>query len=433
MPLDATVRGDPARGQKIKQKEGTCPKLAGEGGHAQGFCPQTEPLAARCFPSSVRTVRFANQPTDLYGPLRIRRRRDFEVEGTGFFEASDDVLMSPLAVVKDASLTSLRHAVGRYNRHVGTDQDPLTLLISEDHPESFDPELTVFLNTSLRVSPNTVRVVVERMTEQLLRREPVALLLRPLVSRCRGTLASVVPIETSRYDAIEVQIAIPTRGRTISDALEIGADVERLVDAAFATGPLRPATVGELLRTEHHDVLVGQPETEWLDVKDRPYHLDEQGSFMLARDIVSFANAGGGLIAIGLHTFKVRGQDIISKARPVPLGDLNIAKHHAVVRNWIYPRPSGVSFDLALTRRDPDYGIVIIEIPEQPEALKPFFVRRAQLAGRVRTEHLALPVRLGADTSHWELAELHSLIIAGRAALAQPPPPDTDAHGDERG
>jgi hypothetical protein len=380
----------------------------------------------------VRTIRFANQPPDLYGPLRIRRRRDFEVEGAGFFEARDDVLMAPRAVVEDASLTSLRHAVGRYNRYIGADEDPLTMLISEDHPHSFDPELTVFLNTSLRVSPTTVRVVIERMTKELLTREPVVRLLRPLVTRCRGTLASVMPIETSRYDAIQVEIAVPTHGRTVSDALDLGADVERLLEAAFATGPLRPAAVGELLRTGHQDVLVGQPETEWLDVKDRPYHLDEQGSFKLARDIVAFANASGGLIAIGLRTSKVRGQDIISKARPVPLGDLNIAKHHAVVRNWIYPRPTGVRFDLALTERD-DHGIVIIEIPEQPEALKPFFVRRAQVAGRVRTEHVALPVRLGADTSYWDLAELHSLITAGRAALAQPTPPDAEHHEDESG
>jgi hypothetical protein len=87
------------------------------------------------------------------------------------------------------------------------------------------------------------------------------------------------------------------------------------------------------------------------------------------------------------------------------------------VCDWIYPRPLGVRFDLAKT--DAEKGFLIIEIPEQPLALKPFFVRRAQLAGRVRTEHLALPIRVGEATSHWDLAELHSLIVAGRAALSQ--------------
>jgi hypothetical protein len=38
---------------------------------------------------------------------------------------------------------------------------------------------------------------------------------------------------------------------------------------------------------------VGQPANEWRDVKDRPYQLDGQGSFMLARAIAAFANAAG--------------------------------------------------------------------------------------------------------------------------------------------
>lgn len=92
----------------------------------------------------MRTVRFVNQPSDLFGPLRIRRRRDFEVEGAGFFEASDEALLAPLAVVKDASLTSLRHAVGKYNKHCETNDDPLLMLISEDSPETFDSDFALY-------------------------------------------------------------------------------------------------------------------------------------------------------------------------------------------------------------------------------------------------------------------------------------------------
>jgi hypothetical protein len=75
----------------------------------------------------------------------------------------------------------------------------------------------------------------------------------------------------------------------------------------FATGPLRAATAAELLRTGHHEVLIGQPETDWLDVKGRLYELDEVGSFLLARDVAAFANAAGGVIAIGPRTSQVRG------------------------------------------------------------------------------------------------------------------------------
>jgi hypothetical protein len=228
-----------------------------------------------------------------------------------------------------------------------------------------------------------------------------------------------MPIDTPRGSSLQVTVEIPSRGRTVGDALEIGEDVGMLLDAAFATGPLRAATTAELIRTGHHEVLIGQPESDWFDAKGRLYELGDVGNFLLAGDVASFANAAGGLIVIGLRTSKARGQDIISRSRPVDLQDFNLAKHYAVVRDWIYPHPRGVRFDLAIIETRAGKGLVVIEIPEQPEALKPFFVRRAQIAGRVRTEHLALPIRIGDSTSHWDLAELHPLIIAGRAALAQ--------------
>jgi len=381
----------------------------------------------------VRTVRFVNQPPDRYGPLRILRRRDFEVEGAGFFEASDDILISTFEVIKDGSLTSLREAVSRYNRYYDGDDDPVELWVSADGPQTFDAENSLFIDvTRLFISPDAILITVEQPTAERASPEAVQRLLWPLLARSRSSLEKVTPIESPHGYSVEVSIAISSRGRTVGDALDIGGDVSSLLEAAFVSGRLSPSTVGAVLRAGHQDILVGQRETEWLDAKGSLYDLDERGSFMLARDIAAFANAAGGLIAIGMRTTKVRGEDIIAKARPVPLEGLNIARHHAIVRNWIYPRPLRVRFDLTLTERDPDYGIVVIEVPDQPVALKPFFVRRANVAGRVRTEHLALPVRVGADTSHWDLAEVHSLIVAGRAALAQSTPPAADRRdGDE--
>jgi hypothetical protein len=377
----------------------------------------------------MRTVRFVNQPSDSFGPLRIRRRRDFD-DGAGFFESTDDALLAPLAVVKDASLTSLRHAVDRYNRHFGASADPILMSISDDAPETFDTDFAAYIDIQLSVSPDAIAVVLERGTHELERPEPVARLLRPLLKKCHGTLSRVMPIDSPRGSSVEVTVEISSRGRTVGDALAIGEDIGLLLEAAFATGPLRAATAAELIRTGHHEVLIGQPESDWLDAKGRLYELGAVGNFLLAGDVAAFANASGGVIVIGLRTSQTRGQDIISRSRLVDLANFNLAKHHAVIRDWIYPRPRGVRFDLVIAETDPEKGLVVIEIPEQPEALKPFFVRRAQLAGRVRTEHLALPVRVGDATSHWELAELHSLIIAGRAALAQSRAPTAEEPGD---
>ena len=66
-------------------------------------------------------------------------------------------------------------------------------------------------------------------------------------------------------------------------------------------------------------------------------------------------------------------------------------------------------------------GIVVIEIPPQAPELQPFFVKRTEIEGRLRTERLGVPVRLGADTNHWDVAQLHALVVAGRAVFALQP------------
>lgn len=370
----------------------------------------------------MQQVRYVDLGVDMFGPMRMRRRRDFEVQGAGYFEASDEVLAAPWAVVDEASLTSLRHAVARYLRHVDANEEPIEMLVSEDAPEVFDAEDSVYLSVRLCVSADAVGILVETETPDMLdSSEPVSQLLRPLLSSRRATLTHVTRIDGVRGAAVQVHVDVATRGRTVGDALSIGEDVERLLDAAFATGPLRAPTAAELLRTGHHEVLVGQPETGWLDAKDRLYELNEVGRFQLARDIASFANAAGGVIAVGLSTSRVRGDDVISRVRPVPLDGFSVAAHRAVVRDWIYPRPQNARFDVSVISSSPERGLLVIEVPEQPSALKPFFVRRAELGERLRTEHYALPVRLADATSYFDLAELHALIVAGRAALASTP------------
>ena len=367
----------------------------------------------------MRDVRFVNLPRDRVGLMRIPRGRDFEVQGVGFFEASDDALVASVHVVRDGSLTSLRHAVAKYNENRGTsDTEPVEMFISDDHPDQFDPEESVFLVNRLRISADAVLVSAESPTPAFLpSSEPVNRLLSPFLKARRAELSTVTRIDGARGDAIEVEVNVPTRGRTVGDALRIGEDAQRLLDAAFATGPLRAETAAELLRTGHQDVLVGQPESDWIDGKSVPYVLNDTGRFLLARDIASFANAAGGIIAIGLHTSKLRGQDIIRSAPGVRLAGVNVAQYRSVPRTLIYPRPQRVRVDVVPRQDDPNIGIVVVEIPEQPTSLKPFFVRRAEFAGRIRTEHFTVPIRDNDATSYADVAELHVLIVAGRAAL----------------
>ena len=102
----------------------------------------------------MQQVRFVGLQSDAYGPLRVRRRRDFQVgNGDAYFECGNDQLLAPLAVVKDASLTSLKNAYVQAHRvWGGSPEDPTPLYVSPMHPESFDPELAPYQNLWLMVS-----------------------------------------------------------------------------------------------------------------------------------------------------------------------------------------------------------------------------------------------------------------------------------------
>lgn len=379
----------------------------------------------------MQQVRFVGLQSDAYGPLRVRRRRDFQVgNGDAYFECSNDQLLAPLAVVKDASLMSLKNAYVRAHRvWGGSAEDPTPLYVSPMHPESFDPELAPYLNPWLIVSASGIRVAVECETHELLDRASVPQLLRPLLKRRHAHVAEVERIDSSLGYAVKVQVEVDTRGRTVGQALAIGDEVEQLLKAAYSTGPLRPETVAELLRTGHHDVLIDQPENNWLEAKSEPYRLNDYGRYLLATEVAAFGNADGGLLALGLKTSKRHGVDVITKANGIRLEGFDVSKYHAVLREWIFPPPTGVRIDIAPFSDGQGLGIVVIEIPPQAPELQPFFIKRTEIEGRLRTERLGVPVRLGADTNHWDVAQLHALVVAGRAVFALQPPEHQEPRG----
>jgi Restriction endonuclease len=379
----------------------------------------------------MQQVRFVNLPSDLFGPIRVHRRRHFQVgDADAYFEWSNDEILAPLAVVEDASLTSLKKAYVRAcHEWGGSPEDPTPMHITPIHPSSFDRDFVPYLPVSLKVSESSVRASVECGTQELVSTPDVVRLLQPLLDRRHVSVAKVEPIDSSIGSALHVEIDVPARGRSVKDALALGDEVDQLLTAAYATGPLRSETVAELLRTGHHDVVVGQPESDWLEAKGEPYRLDDYGRYLLATDVAAFANAGGGLLALGLKTSKRHGVDVITKADGIRVKGFNASRHHAVLRSWIFPPVVGVRVDVAPFPDDEEMGIVVIEIPPQAAELQPFFVKRTEIKGRLRTERFGVPVRLGVDTNHWDVAQLHALVVAGRAVFALRPPEHKDPEG----
>lgn len=377
----------------------------------------------------MRTVTWVDLPPDVIGPTRTRRYRDFEVDGAGYFMARNDAFWAPLEVVEEASLTSLMHAYRRYARSYGGDPlDPTSLYLRPVPAEVFDYEFGPQEDVSLNVSADTVAATVFIGTADLPEPEHVWNVLDPLLDRRGARPASFEGYDGVVGAAIEVGVAVPPRGRTVADALAIGREVEQLLTAAFSEGPeLTPATVADLLRTGHGHVLAGQPENGWLDVKSRDYELSsDHGKLAFSKDVASFANAGRGVIAIGLTTSRTRRGELIGGLRPIDITGVTAQRYRRVLHAWVHPRVAGLRVDIVESGSAPSRGIVVIEIPTQSPAAIPFIVKKADIAGRVRNHHFTIPVRVADDTAAWDIGEIHTLIVAGRAALgatATPEPP----------
>ena len=257
--------------------------------------------------------------------------------------------------------------------------------------EAFDADFAPYDSVHLKVSASALAAVVYISVAELpASSRPVWISSVPFWARLRAAPVSITRIDGVPGSALEVEVAIPSRGRTVGDALDIGHEVERLLQAAYSNGAqLTASTVADLLRTGHGDVLAGQPENDWLDVKSRRYGLgDDYGKLQLAKDVASFANAGGGVIAIGLSSRRTREGETIGPLRPVDITDVSIAQYRAVLRDWLHPRLSGVRMDVVAGASTRDKGIVVIEIPAQSPAALPFIVRRADIAGKIRTQAL---------------------------------------------
>src|SRR5450755_3675328 len=200
------------------------------------------------------------------------------------------------------------------------------------------------------------------------------------------------------HEFVEISFAIPTRGKTVDDALGIGDEVMALLAAVGGGGVLSLATTLELVRAGHAKVLVGQREGSWFDGKSAPYQLttDEQ-KWELAKDVGAFANSEmGGLIVIGAGTQKQQGTDVVRTVSDIPLGLVDVSRYRKLLIAWLQPRVEGM--EIATVDHGGGLGTAFIYIPPQREELKPFVTRGVVANGKIRATHVSIPVRDGPST-----------------------------------
>lgn len=246
-------------------------------------------------------------------------------------------------------------------------------------------------------------------------------LVEPLVRHGHASVNSVAVSDWwsgPTHLAIDVRVEAPWRGKSVADLYQLGESVGRLMEA-FDAGDIARESVGNLVRGGGAHLLIDQPEGNWLDAKSEEYDLTTtRGKIRLAQSVARFANAeDGGLIVIGAKAKKVPGGEVIREVRGVvPRQNDTAARYGRVLDQHLYPPVFGIRVDLTSTADG--RALILVDVPPQPEELKPFLVHGAITAdGETEGSFISIVQRRGEGSIPITAPMIHASIAAGRALL----------------
>jgi hypothetical protein len=249
---------------------------------------------------------------------------------------------------------------------------------------------------------------------------------KPLLERNRMWLEDVIEDHdyTGQHWHVRLRVGFHVRGRTVGALVDDGLEMVELLNASSGGGVTR-AVVSDLLRAGHATALLGQLETEWLEVKRQHFEMKGgRGKVRLAQTVAQFANhPDGGVVVIGMATKKVAGADTIHALTPVPRDPTMRRRYTQALQNHLYPPPEGLVVEVVEVEGG---SLLFIEVPPQPEELQPFLVQGAILDGEVHGGFISIVRRRDDESVATTAAAIHSTLAAGRALLRRgeiPPRP----------
>ena len=235
----------------------------------------------------------------------------------------------------------------------------------------------------------------------------VATTIAPVLARwsARASLAD------DPMDRDVVEVLIDDADRAVDELVSCGAELQALF-AALDGGSLSFGGARDLVLGGRAGALVGAGECVWLDAKGAPYRDDKQGAYELAKDVAAFASAGGGLILIPATTETFDGAEVIIDVHELDVGLVNTRSWMDRIGERVYPRPAGVQVSFVGGHR----GQVLVIVPPQLEARKPFLVRGAIEGQRTLSHAITLPWRDGDRTQFDDIGVVHGALRAHRRA-----------------
>jgi hypothetical protein len=138
-----------------------------------------------------------------------------------------------------------------------------------------------------------------------------------------------------------------------------------------------PKEILEKLTACDFDALIGLFESEWLDAKETPYHLDVAPQKReLAKDVTALANAGGGIIVLGFECEKLpttAGERIKEVCR-FPISRVDPKRYNQILADLVHPPPHGVTVLVFENSAKDGNGVAAIVIDKAVMTEKPYLV-----------------------------------------------------------
>ncbi|MFD5820594.1 helix-turn-helix domain-containing protein [Streptomyces sp. NPDC127038] len=156
-------------------------------------------------------------------------------------------------------------------------------------------------------------------------------------------------------------------------------------------------------------------ETRWLDARAAPYRLgeDPRAAEELAGDVAALANAGGGVIVIGIATRTDGDGEVLDRVVGVGPQAVDAGQVRELLRTRITPAPYGVRIGWSGAGDSDDGRVVFIHVPEPAPGTLFVVAGPTGQPGVRQADTVAVPVR-DDDGTHWlTRTGIQALLSAG--------------------
>ncbi|UPL17333.1 hypothetical protein [Microbacterium aurugineum] len=231
-------------------------------------------------------------------------------------------------------------------------------------------------------------------------------------------------IDTLTTMAHDVTVSIATdEGKTMAALLDGAAAMADYLSAT-QTGPLDASAVLNLLRGGHFNLLIGESESDYLEVKTQMHAISAPGDtgkrakVELAQDVARFANGSVDAVLVIGYREQTGGGNQIGSLTPVADAILNIPQIQELLDARIVPPLDGLVIEKFPTSHVE--SVLAIYVPTQPSEMQPYLVHGAIVGGKVEGAFFSIVRRRGEGSITTSAQQIHAYIVAGRRYLREP-------------